>query len=124
MTKKMKSKEVVPHASPKTNSKAARARRSATRAVPIAHWDERDIHFDDQGRVIIRNQALAQRLRTAMDEGELTIVIPPPTVRPIPNPPPPVDTMCYCRAHFLRHDREEQVQELGLAGQVLTGDRL
>ena len=53
MTKKMKSKEVVPHASPKTNSKAARARRSATRAVPIAHWDERDIHFDDQGRVTL-----------------------------------------------------------------------
>jgi hypothetical protein len=120
MSKKMKSKDVVPQAAPKTNSKAARSRGDLAGVAPIDHWDERDIHFDDRGRVIIRNVALGRRLQAALDSGPITVIIPPAT--PItPRPPPPVDTMCYCEKNILTRQSQQSITEGGAAGQAITG---
>ena len=121
MNKKLENKEVTPNAAPKTKPKARAPRTRLADTAPIEQWDERDIYFDDQGRVIIRNQALGRRIQAAMDDGPVTIIVPPP-IRTPPLPPPPVDTMCNCKRDILvRQQPRDDVREAGALGQQLRG---
>jgi hypothetical protein len=118
MNKKLKKIEMTPRVSAQPKPKSTKKKLTPT-TPPLEQWDERDIYFDDRGRMIVRNLALASRLEdTAAENGTITVILPPRP--PIPVPPSP-DGMCICMRVLFQQTASDPLREGGAAGMAALG---
>lgn len=95
--------------------------KTKTKAKVSPSWNEKDIHFDEKGRMVIRNNKLAGKiLDLIQSDSEIVVIIPPAPIRN-PHPPDPANMMCGCKRIKLGFDEESQINEFGKQGKLSLG---
>ena len=64
-------------------------------STPPVTWNTKDIDFDAEGRLVIKNPELIQAIRDRMRDARRLTILTNPQPNPVPDPP---NDMCGCIA--------------------------